>query len=119
MKTFFIKLVRLFPVLSGLLSIGCGLYCILWWEVPETFTFFQPDISIPCWLYCSTLNPVFVLSNFVISSLSIYAGIFQFFNRYSKKIICLVSITGILLFPVGILNFLSLTQRADKSNVNL
>ncbi len=104
-------IVKLFPVLAGMLSLVCGLYCFFWWDAPDTLTFFQLDISIPCWLFCSTLNPLFALINLAVSLLSVYGGICLFFGRSSKASASLIRATGIILLPVGVLNFFALKKR--------
>ena len=104
------------PIIAGILNLICGIYCMVWWEPAYPLTFYQPDIGITCWLYCSTMNPFIGTINLLSGIISISGGILLLANR--KKLGSLLSLTsGIAIFPIGILGIIAGWHFLRKINV--
>ncbi|OGL41462.1 MAG: hypothetical protein A2043_01465 [Candidatus Schekmanbacteria bacterium GWA2_38_9] len=107
------------PIISGILVLACGIYCMVCWEPVYPLTFYQPDIGITCWLYCSTMNQWIGTINLLAGFLSIIGGILLL-TRKKKTGSYLSLISGIATFPAGILGIMagwSSLKGLIKSNV--
>ena len=90
------------PIIAGTLNLICGIYCMVWWESAYPLTFYQPDIGITCWLYCSTMNPWLGAVNLLAGVILILGGSFLLTNR-NKLGAYFSLISGIATFPIGLL----------------
>ncbi len=100
----YLPLYLVLPAAAGLPTIVCGMYCLLVWAPRvEEFTWYNLDVSLVCWTFCSTGIPALGYLAVATGMFSILGGLTV--RRYSAGRFILV-LTGILLFPIGLLNFL-------------
>ena len=95
----------LMPLVSGGMVLICLIYCRIWWT-PHPMTLGDPDESIICWMFCSTMNNFWFSLGVLFSLLSITGGVMIRSDFRQGK--TLASIGGILLLPVGFINFIPL-----------
>jgi hypothetical protein len=100
------KVVRkmwLLPLVSGGIVLGCLVYCRFWWTpVPMGLT--DPDTSVICWLFCSTMNPLWFNAGVLFSSASFLGGIMMRYHKQGARLITLIG--GILIIPTGLINLI-------------
>jgi len=101
-KELLIKRLGYFPIFSGIIVLICGIYCMTCWEPVYPLTYYQPDIGITCWLYCSTMNHWIGIINLLIAALSVTGGILLIINK-TRTGSYLSIISGIATLPIGIL----------------
>jgi len=104
------------PIIAGILVLTCGIYCMIWWEPMYPLTFYQPDISITCWLYCATMNPWIGGVNLLTGVISLIGGIFLLMKR-NRTGSYLALISGIVTFPIGILGIVAGGYSLGKLNI--
>ena len=92
------------PDLTGIPTVVDTLYCLLIWapQVDE-FSWFNLDISLICWTYCSTGHSVLAYLAVAAGSLSVLGGLTYRRFAVSRYIL---AVTGLLLLPLGLVNFI-------------
>ena len=93
----------LLPLISGGIVLGCLVYCRFWWT-PTSMGLSDPDCSIICWLFCSTMNPLWFNLGILFSSTSLLGGIMMRYNIRRARLMTLIG--GILIFPTGLINLI-------------
>jgi hypothetical protein len=98
-----------FSSIAGIPTVICSIYClVIWAPMVDEFTWLNPDISLICWTFCSTGKPVLAYIAMAAGILSVLGGITFMRHRAGRY---LLAVTGILLLPIGLLNFLILKRR--------
>lgn len=95
----------LLPLVSGGMVLICLVYCRVWWT-PHPMTLGDPDESIVCWMFCKTMSNLWFALGLLCSLLSISGGVMIRSNSKPGKMAVLIS--GILILPAGLLNFVPL-----------
>lgn len=91
------------PIVSGTGVLLCLIYCRIWWT-PRPMALSDPDESIICWMFCSTMNDVLFYMGIIFALLSMAGGVMVRSDLKKGTIISLIS--GVLLVPIGIINFI-------------
>lgn len=98
----------LLPVISGSMVLACLVYCRIWWT-PHPMTLTDPDESIICWMFCSTMNNAWFSLGLLLALLSITGAVMM--RSESRHAKTLAIVTGILLLPIGLINFIPLLPK--------
>jgi len=99
------------PLISGGMVLICLVYCRIWWT-PHPMTLGDPDESVICWMFCSTMSNVWFSLGLIFALLSITGGIMMRSEFRQGKTLALIG--GILLLPVGCINFIPLLVSRKK-----
>ena len=102
----------LMPLITGAMVLSCLVYCRIWWT-PHPMTLNDPDESILCWMFCSTMKNAWFTLGIICALLSITGAVMmRSESRHAKK---LAIVAGILLLPIGLINFIPLLTSGKKA----
>jgi hypothetical protein len=65
----------------------------------------DPDCSVVCWMFCSTMNNFWFTLGVLFSFVSLLGGVMMLFNTRRARMVTLIG--GILILPSGLLNLIS------------
>jgi hypothetical protein len=94
----------LLPLISGGIVLGCLVYCRLWWT-PVPMGIGDPDCSVVCWMFCSTMNNFWFALGVLFSFISLHGSVMMLFNMRRARMVTLVG--GLLILPSGLLNLIA------------
>ena len=102
----------LLPAIAGLPTAACALYCLFVWAPAQggQFSWFNLDVSLICWTFCSTGIPALGYAAVAAGLASPIGGLLA--SRTAGRYILLLS--GILLLPLGLLNLFVLRALEDR-----
>jgi len=94
--------------IAGVPTIVCSLYCLfVWAPMQDNFSWFNLDISLICWTFCSTGIPALAYVAVMAGLASIVGGCVVERSTVGQY---LIIFSGILLLPLGFLNFIVLAR---------
>jgi hypothetical protein len=91
-------------VFAGAAIFGCGLFCLVWWDKPLAPRIIEPDLAIPCWIYCGlTLADSWAWVTMASGALLGLAGLLMTRAGTARAGVWLGIALGVWTFPLGVL----------------
>lgn len=89
---------------AGAAIFGCGLFCLAWWGKPPAPRIIEPDLAIPCWIYCGlTLADPWAWATMASGALLGLAGLLMTRAKTAQVGAWMGLALGLWTFPLGVL----------------
>ncbi len=98
------------PIFTGLAAMACYIFCAAIWS-PHPVTWTDPDTGILCWFFCSSLSSgsraVVFEALILMAALASFTAAWGMVRdkTWARR---LLIVSGLLLFPLGLLNLAAL-----------